>query len=273
MGRWYNRTMSARDRVYRTEAVVVRRQNLGEADRLLTLYSFDHGKIKAIAKGIRRPQSRKAGHLEPFTQVALMLAKGRELDIITQAEAIELFPHLRQDLVLLSQAAYVVELLDRFTVERDRNRSLYRLLVNTLERLEAGADPDAVLRFYELRLLDLTGYKPELFRCVECELEVKPEDQYFSFSSGGILCPVCGPGRERARPISLAALKVLRHYQRNTFASASTVRIRAKTYREIESLMEDYLSFVLERKLNSPAFIRRVRRVIRDQPEPDTITE
>jgi DNA repair protein RecO (recombination protein O) len=265
--------MSARERVYRTEAVVVRRQNLGEADRLLSIYSLEHGKIKAIAKGIRRPQSRKAGHLEPFTQAALMLAKGRELDIVTQAEALELFPHIRQDLVLLSQAAYVVELLDRFTVEHDPNRSLYRLLVNTLERLEAGADPDSVLRYYELRLLELTGYKPELFHCVECGLEVKPEDQYFSFSSGGILCPVCRPGRERARPISLAALKVIRHYQRNTYASASTVKIREKTYREIESLMEDYLSFVLERKLNSPAFLRRVRRTIREQPEPDTITE
>lgn len=265
--------MSGRDRVYRTEAIVVRRQNLGEADRLLSLYTFDRGKIKAIAKGIRRPQSRKAGHLEPFTQVELMLAKGRELDIITQAEAIELFPRLRQELVLLSQAAYVVELVDRFTVERDQNRSLYRLLLNTLERLEVGADPDAVLRFYEIRLLDLTGYKPELIRCVECELEVKPEDQFFSFSSGGVLCPVCGPGRERARPLSLAALKVIRHYQRNTYASASAVRIRMKTYREIESLMEDYLSFVLEQKLNSPKFIRRVRRTIRDQPEPKTVKE
>jgi len=129
-----------------------------------------------------------------------------------------------------------------------------------------------VLRYFELRLLDLTGYKPELFRCVACDVEVRPEDQYFSFSSGGVLCPVCGQGSEQVRRISLAALKVLRHYQRNTYAAASTVNIRTKTYREIETLMEDYLSFVLERKLNSPAFLRRVRRIIRDQPEPDGIT-
>lgn len=262
--------MSSRERVYRTEAVVLRRQNLGEADRLLTLYSPGHGKIKAVAKGVRRMRSRKAGHLEPFMQVDLMLARGRELDIITQAEALEIYPHLREDLVLLSQAAYVVELIDRFTVEHDENWSLYRLLINTLERLDVGAEPDAVLRYYELRLLELAGYRPELFHCVGCGAEARPEDQFFSFPSGGLLCPVCGPGREGARRISLAALKVLRHYQRNTFAVASAVRIRPEVYRELEALMEDYLAYILERKLNSPTFLRRVRRMVREQHDTDS---
>ncbi|NIS80960.1 MAG: DNA repair protein RecO [Anaerolineales bacterium] len=264
--------MPSRERVYRTEAVVLRRQNLGEADRLLTIYSPGRGKIKAVAKGVRRLRSRKAGHLEPFMRVDLMVARGRELDIITQADALEMYPHLREDLVLLSQAAYVVELIDRFTVEGDENWSLYRLLINTLERLDLGAEPDAVLRYYELRLLDLTGYRPELFNCVSCGAEVRPEDQFFSFSSGGLLCPVCGPGRESSRRISLAALKVLRHYQRNTYTVASAVRIRSGVYQELEALMEDYLAHILERELNSPAFLRRIRRMVREQQATDPIT-
>ncbi|MGD8605174.1 MAG: DNA repair protein RecO, partial [Anaerolineales bacterium] len=113
--------MSGRERVYRTEAVVLRRFNLGEADRLLTLYTLRYGKVKAIAKGVRRPKSRKAGHLEPFTHVQLMLARGRELDIITQAEAMDSYPQLREDLVRIGQASYVIELADAFTVERDEN--------------------------------------------------------------------------------------------------------------------------------------------------------
>lgn len=263
--------MTSRERVIRTKAVVLRRQNLGEADRLITVYTPAHGKLKAIAKGVRRPQSRKAGHLEPFMQVDLLVARGRDLDVVTQAEGIETYVNLRQDLELLTLAAYVVELLDRFTIERDENRSLFRLLINTLDRLNQGAEPDAVLRYYELRLLELTGYRPELNLCVGCGNELKPQDQFFSIHAGGVYCPSCGPGMEGARRISLSALKVLRHVQRNTFAAASSARIRQEVYRELETLMEDYLSYILETKLNSPSFLRRIRRIIRDRTERESI--
>ncbi|TET84317.1 MAG: DNA repair protein RecO [Anaerolineales bacterium] len=268
---WYNPSMSSRERVYRTEAVVLRRQDLGEADRLLVAYSLDRGKLRLIAKGVRRPRSRKAGHLEPFTRVQLLLARGRELDIITQAEAIEMYPGVREDLIHLGQAAYVVELLDRFTVEREANRALYRLLVHTLERLVAGVELTAVIRYYELRLLDQIGYRPELYRCLGCGAEVRPQDQFFSLAEGGVLCPDCGPGRKDAQRISLAALKVLRHYQRSTFDVATSARIRPQVFAEIEQVMEDYMCYLLERKLNTPAFLRRVRRMMHEGLKPETV--
>jgi recombinational DNA repair protein (RecF pathway) len=90
--------MSGRERNYRAEAVVLRRRDLGEADRLLTVYSREHGKLQQVAKGARRPSSRKAGHLELFTRVQIQAARGRELDVITQAEALDLFSELRSDL-------------------------------------------------------------------------------------------------------------------------------------------------------------------------------
>jgi DNA repair protein RecO (recombination protein O) len=236
---------------------------LGEADRLLILYSPNRGKLRTIAKGVRRPRSRKAGHLEPFTRAQLMLASGRELDIITQAEALETFPALRDDLVRLGQAAYVVEVLDRLTVDREDNIALYRLLVNTLGRLESGIDANTVLRYFEVRILELSGYRPEVFHCVSCSNEVKPEDQFFSSAEGGVLCRSCGSTRSGIRTISLGALKVLRHYLRNTFAAASAVSIRPEVHAELEEIMEEYLIFVLERKLNSPVFLKRVRRMAR----------
>ena len=269
--RWYNPDMSYRERVYRTEAVVLRRQDLGEADRLLTVYSLDYGKLRLVAKGARRPRSRKAGHLEPFTRVQLLLARGRELDIITQAEAIETYPGVRDNLIHLGQTAYVVEMLDRFTVEREVNRTLYHLLVHTLERLVDCGEPAAAIRYYELRLLDQIGYRPELFRCLGCGAEVRPQDQFFSPAEGGVLCPACGLKQKDTRRISLAALKVMRHYQRNTFAVATTVRIRPQVYAEIEQVMEEYLSYHLERKLNSPAFLRRVRRMMHEGRKPDSV--
>lgn len=247
--------------MYRSEAVVLRRQDLGEADRLLTIFTPDRGKFRVVAKGVRKPRSRKAGHLEPLTRARLMLARGRELDIITQAEAIDLFPSLRDDLIKLGQASYAVELLDRFTVEEGASQRLYELLVDTLDRLEAGNEAAVALRFFELRMLDLVGYRPELFRCLGCGRDIRPQDQFFSFALGGVLCPACGRGQQDAHPISLAALKVLRYYQRNAYSVVAVATIRSAVHSELNQIMENYLTYLLERQLNSPAFLRRVREL------------
>jgi DNA repair protein RecO (recombination protein O) len=235
---------------------------LGEADRLTTVYSLQKGKLRLVAKGVRKPRSRKAGHLEPFTRVSLLVARGRQLDIITQAEAIETYPGLRRDLHTLGRASYVAELMDRFTVEEGiENRSLYRTLLATLERLSApDARAQASMLYFELRLLDYAGFRPELFRCLGCGEDVRPEDQFFSFHEGGVLCPNCGPGDHDGEPISLPALKVLRHYQRNRYAEAAAPRVRDRVYEEIEGVLEGYLTYLLERRLNVPRFLRELDR-------------
>src|SRR5512136_3161070 len=113
--------MPDRMRSQRVEAIVLRHSDWGEADRLLWLFTRELGKLKAVAKGIRKPRSRKAGHLEPFTRVELLLAQGRDLFIITQAEAKDAYLALREDLVRVGYASYVIELLDRFTFEEGEN--------------------------------------------------------------------------------------------------------------------------------------------------------
>lgn len=259
--------MPGRERTFRVDSIVLRHSDWGEADRILTLYTLEMGKVRAIAKGVRKVRSRKAGHLEPFTHVQLMLAQGRDLLIVTQAETIEPFMALREQLMLPTYAAYVVELLDRFTFEEGENPALHRLLVNTLNRLNTGDNPDLVVRYYEMRLLDLTGYRPQLFNCVGCGNEIQPEDQYFSAEQGGALCPRCGrllapaPGSSLpgAWPVSLNALKYLRHFQRSEYAEAARAPLPPPISRELESLMHHYLTYLLERNLNTPVFLRRLR--------------
>ena len=242
------------------EAVVLRRTDWGEADRLLVLYTRQQGKRRAIAKGVRKMRSRKAGHLEPFTHVKMLLARGRDLDIVTQAEAVDLNQGLREDILLASCASYVVELLDRFTAEEGPNRGLFRLLLETLERLGSGLDTGIVLRYYEIRLLDLAGYRPQLFNCTNCGNEITAQDQYFSAGRGGVICPDCGPSVADARPVSVTALKYLRHFQRSGFGEAARANPTPAEDRDMEALMGNYLTYVLERELNSPAFIRRARK-------------
>lgn len=164
---WYNRLVPARERTYRTEAIVLRRKDFGEADRILTLYTPARGKVRAIAKGIRKPRSRKAGHLELFTRSQLLLATGRDLDIVTQAEMVDAYRPLREELLRGAYAGYLVELLDRFTPDAEENDELYSLLREGLTWASTAPDLALAARYYELQLLGLAGYQPQLQRCLE----------------------------------------------------------------------------------------------------------
>jgi DNA repair protein RecO (recombination protein O) len=187
------------------------------------------------------------------------LAKGRDIPLITQAEANELYLSLRSDLVRLGYAAYVIELLDRFTYEEGENPGLFRLLVDTLSRLDRLENPAFAVRYYEIRLLDLVGFRPQLFQCVGCNAEIRPEDQFFSSEHGGVLCPSCGRGKSGTRPISVRALHLLRHLQRSSFTESQRLPLTVEVDREVEQLIQHYVTYLLERSLNTPAFLRRVR--------------
>lgn len=253
--------MPSRLRTQRVNAIILRHTDWGEADRLLWLFTREIGKVHAVAKGVRKPRSRKAGHLEPFTRAELLLAYGRDLPIITQAESKEAYLPLREDLVRLGYASYIVELLDRFTYEEGENIGLYRILNDTLSRINKEKDPAFAVRYYEVRLLDLVGFRPQLLKCVNCGDEIKAVDQFFSFEKGGVICPKCGPKEIGLRSISVSALRILRHFQRSNYAEARRLRLSANIDNELEKLMGSYLSYLLERGLNTPAFLQRVRRI------------
>jgi DNA repair protein RecO (recombination protein O) len=253
--------MPIQERTIRTEAIVLRHENWGEADRMLWLYTRKVGKVQAIAKGARKIRSRKAGHLEPFTRVNLLMARGRSFLIITQAETIDAYLNLREDLLRVGYAAYIVELLDRFTFEEGDNQQLYRLLKETLSRIDIENDPNLPVRYFEIQLLNLLGYRPELTNCVHCGAVIQAEDQFFSISLGGVLCPRCGPKVPDASQISLITLKYLRHLQRSSYTELIKVHLPPELNRELEELMQRYFLYFLERTLNTPSFIRRVKHL------------
>jgi len=247
-------------RSIRVDAVVLRHSDYGEADRMLTLYTRQLGKARAIAKGARKMASRKAGHIEPFTHVKLQLAKGRgDILIVTQAETVDAYLSLRDDLVLTSQASYMLELLDRFTyVDETENSSIFRVLTESLSRLASSHDPWLVIRYYEIRLLDHLGFRPQLFECTNCGREIKAEDQFFSFSAGGVICPRCGRGLPNLQNISVDTLKYLRYFQRSSYRDASRARPSPQVQNEAETLMQGYFTYLLERELNTPGFLKKI---------------
>lgn len=254
----------ARERTYRTEAIVLRRKDFGEADRVLTLFTPELGKVRVVAKGIRRPASRKAGHLELFTRSKLLLAKGRDLDIITQVETVSAYRALREDLLRGAYAAYAVELLDKFTPDEQENREMYDLLCAALGWLCDSPDLALTARYYELHLLGLAGFQPQLYRCVVGGEEIVAEDQFFSVEAGGAVCARCGVERARPptdlAPVSMSALKHLRYFQSNAYASALALKVRPSVHVEIERLLARYITHILERQLKSVEFLKLVRR-------------
>ncbi len=256
--------MNDRSRISKTHVIVLRRRNFGEADRILTVYTPDRGKQEIIARGIRKTTSRKAGHMEVFAHASILTAKGRTWDIVTEASTVESYRYLRQDLDQISRANYVCELLDRFTEMDDDNRPLWDLLtgmLRTLDSIAEGSDIDAnlLLRWFELRLLNLTGFQPQLFNCIQCGAEIQPERNSIDLQAGGVLCPTCGPRFPAAEAVTIEVLKVMRHLQRSNWDDVSRLRLDEYLLRSVESLLQRYLVIVLERRLVSVDFIHRLR--------------
>ena len=250
-------------RVYSSPAIVLRQRKLGDADKIVTLYTANFGKVDAVAKGVRRLTSRLAGSVEPLSHGSFMLAHGRSLDIITQAQPIETFQPLRDDLGRLSHALYAAELIDRATEERSENFALYRLLLDTLRRLAQNYDQDVVLRFFEMSLLGELGYRPELLQCVICHDPSKDECRYISPSAGGIVCSDCRPPEIVLHGITPHALQVLRVLQFGSFRQVEELQPDAQLGEELERHLRDAFHYALERDVRSASFLDLVRRRFR----------
>ena len=253
--------MSIRERSIRTEGVILRRRDFGESDRILELFTRKLGRVTVIAKGARKPSSKISGHLELFMRSSFLVSRGRNLHIVTQAEAVDAYDSLRKDLSGIGLGAYVVELVDAVTYEEGSNIKLYDLLISTLDSLSAGEDPGITILYYELHLLDLVGFRPELFVCVECGKKIIEQDQYLSGELGGVVCPDCGLGISEAavRPLSARALKYLRHFQRSDIQDLKTIKIPTELKEDLEKVIHYYLTHTLEKHLNSLEFIKRIK--------------
>jgi DNA repair protein RecO (recombination protein O) len=251
--------MHASDRIHKVEAVVIAHKEYGEADRFVRIFSLENGKMNTLAKGVRKMQSRKAAHLEPFTHAALVLAHGHTFWIITQAETLNAFPAIREDLDKTTDASYIMELVDKVSTEGQAEPALFRLALESLKRINDNADTYNAMRYYELRFLDIAGFRPELQHCVACKKEIQPEDQYFSPLQGGILCPQCGPMDNKAIAASQDTLRYLRHFQRSNYKSIENIHVPPKVRGTLQRILGAYLSSVLEWQLKTPAFQQQIR--------------
>ena len=246
-------------RNYSTEAVVIRKTKLGEADSILTLYTPRLGKIQGFAKSLRKPRSKLAGHLELLTYSLVSFARGKNLDTITGSQTINTFLPLKSDLWLTSCALYATELVNQFTVDHVENYPLFQLLKETMEQLCEASNKELILRYFELHLLSRVGYQPQLQQCVSCHTPLQPTTNSFCPSAGGMLCPRCSPEQPLSYPLSVNAQKVLRLLQSSDYDTANRLKIDPELSHELEKVMSHYLKYLLERDVKSAAWLETLR--------------
>lgn len=252
-------------RVTRTLALVLRRRRLGEADRIVSLLTPGRGKVDAVAKGALRPRSKLAGHLEPGTHVEVVLAHGRNLDVVTQAQTIEAYPGTRADLERLGIAMYLVEVTDRLTVDHT-DPAAYELLLAALERLNRGDGVHLLARAFEMDLLAEAGFRPQWDACASCAAPIEAGGIAWSPLAGGVLCRNCRARYPEADPLDLTVLKVLRAIQREPYEEAARIRLTPALAAGLERVMHALVRSTAEHDLASQRFIEAVRRASAPAP-------
>ncbi|MCL2337998.1 MAG: DNA repair protein RecO [Firmicutes bacterium] len=243
--------------LYGVRAVVLNSRSMRDADRLLTLYSLEKGKIQAIAHGVNKPTSRKRGAVQPFCHSDFMLRRGRELDTVSQCEGLDIFPGLWGSLEKMGYAAHVAEAVEVLTEEGEPNQALFALLLNTLRRLETASDPALTARGFELKLVSLLGYRPHLDSCVNCGNESLSQSAAFSVSDGGLVCLNCRTN-DRDQPCSGETVAIMKLLLSAESVKVARLRVSTRSRDEMQRVMKHYLQWLTEKRSRSMRFMESV---------------
>ncbi|CAN5742410.1 DNA repair protein RecO [soil metagenome] len=238
--------------LYRDTGVVLRTYKLREADRIVVVLTEEHGKVRAVAKGVRKTMSRFGARLEPMSHVRLLLSRGRDLDIVSQAEYVEPLAPMLASLDRMSQCMAVLEAADQLGLEREPNPQLYRMVVGVLRTIATRSSPLVVPAFY-WKLLAAEGLRPELDACVRCgEDDASAQLVAFDLDEGGVLCRACRSGV----PISEAAVTLMRDVLGGRLNDALDTPESPATH-EVGVLATKALEHHLERRMRTVAMFER----------------
>lgn len=226
----------------------------GEADLILTLFGRKTGKISVIAKGVRKTQSRIRGAVQLFSMGDFLLYKGKSLYTVTQCQIDEPFMSLRQDLFKFAYASYCTEIIRELIPEEEVNMPAFGLLTEVFQLMSSSRE-ELAARMFDVRMLGLSGYQPQLSCCVRCGGPL-PETPFFSHMDGGVIC--CG--ERKGIPVGRDTLAVMRCLTDKNSGTVSRLKPSHKNYQEMERVLKNYWEYILEKKLMSVEFIEKMRQ-------------
>ena len=235
-----------------TKAIVLKSTRWGEADRILTFYSLQLGKVRGIARGARRMKSRFGGMLEPFSSINLTFFNKRNdsLGSISHVDCLDAFSPLRESLDLIWAASRMVALVDGVTADRDSNPTIYDTLLEGLQSLVRTDDPVLLTLLFQIHILSHSGFQPQVDRCASCGRDLKEQPSRFSPSAGGCLCGSCDRGSwDYCLPLTQGSMAFLRQARRIPFARATRLKATGQVRREVETIVETYARSVVGKRL------------------------
>ncbi|RKO66250.1 DNA repair protein RecO [Desulfofundulus salinus] len=247
-------------KLYKVRAVVLKSVNVQEADQLLTLFSREKGKIRVIAYGACKPNSRKRGAVQPFSHSQFLLRRGNGLDAVSQCELLEMFPELRCRLDKLGYAVYLAELVDGVTAEEEPSEAVFELLLGALRAL-GGADGELLVRALEIKLLAILGYRPCLESCVLCQGPIKGNEVVFHAGAGGVLCATCAERNEGGLLCRRGTVELLRLLLRWDPGKLNQLQVGKIARRELKEVLRRHMEYHLDRRMKSTRFLELLEHV------------
>lgn len=242
-------------RTYSASAIVLKRIDLGEKDRILTLFTREHGKLSAVAKGCRRPGSKLGGASEPFTYAKMFLSTGRDLDVLTQSEIKESFPNAKSAMASVAHGIYLLDLVNSFLDQRQPNPDVFDTLLSAMYVLESGTDPEITARYFEIQLLSILGYDPHVDVCLRCGRELGRDKVSFSPALGGIICPECGNAPTDAIRVAGAAASYVNALRRAEPHKLKELKVPKGARRDLAQMLKWHIRYRLEHDLKSVDFV------------------
>lgn len=257
-----------KSRLYKTEGLVLRTIAVGEADRIVTLLTPGLGKLRVAVRGARRTKSRLGGHVDTLNRVQLSLARGRTLGVVTGADALETFSHLKSDLDQTAFAMYLADLADSLMPEDTPHPVTYSLLLESFRLIDSGKNPLPICRYAELHALVDAGFQPEFWRCLICDQNIEAAHHRYVPGLGGVVCDKCPVVEDKVMPLSINALKVFRFFLHHGLAEALTIKLKDSLLQELETLMTASIRHTLDRDIRTVAFISDLERLKKNRFTP-----
>lgn len=251
--KWKFQTMAS----VKTFGIVLKGTNFGEADKILTILTERLGKVKAIAKGVRKMKSHLAGSLEPFMLVDLQLHEGRTFHIVTGARIKNDFPEIHTDLGKIAKAFFLGELVDKFVAENHPVPDIFELLKQALAFLEYN-NRDLTIRAFELKIIEAAGFNPELFECVHCKENISAGENFWDDVEGGVICGGCQAKIHHGKEIDDETIKLFRFIVQNEYKKINLLKLNPKTEMEAENILSEYIRNILEKDLKSQRFLKMI---------------
>ncbi len=240
------------------EAIVLSIRDHGEADKIVTLFTLEHGKISGIARNAKRSRKRFGGSLEVFARLRILVILKEGLSRLEDSELMTVFPHIREDLAKIGYAGYACELIDRLLPEAQPNRRLFRLLVSYLDYLDSSPPVEDDRLFFEVNLLNILGYRIPLEICAQCNKPLDREMDLSYLPQSGFFCDRCGVSGFNISHETLSLLKISMNTGR-----FGKIRFDGNALREAQEVLNSTIALLLDRPLVSLSFLREVLQVDR----------